>query len=124
MYIYLEDILVTGRSHLEHLQNLREVLKRLEEAVMRLKKDKCAFLMPEVEYLGHSLQPTESKVRVVANAPEPRKVAELRLLRLGLVNYYGKFLPNLAATAAPLNDSSGRMQHGSGARSRGQHSRV
>ena len=106
--VYLHDILVTGCSHHEPLQNQGEVLKRLEEAGMRLKKEKCAFLMPEVEYLGHrishnGLPPTESKMRAVADAPEPRRVAELRLF-LGLVNYYGKFLPNLATAAAPLYD--------------------
>ena len=73
---------------------------------LRLKKEKCAFLLPEVEYLGHKicrdgLQPTETKVRVVAEAPEPQRVDELRSF-LGLVNYYGKFLYNLASTAAHL----------------------
>ena len=62
--------------------------------------------MSEVEYLGHKirqegLHPTESKVRAVADAPEPKRVAELRSF-LGLVNYYGKCLPYLASTAAPL----------------------
>ena len=104
--VYLDDILITGCSQQEHLKNLEEVLQRLEEAGMRLKQEKCTFLMPEVEYLGHKispegLQPTESKVRAVADAPEPKKVTELRSF-LGLVNYYGKFLPNLASTAAPL----------------------
>ena len=100
--VYLDDILITGRSQQEHLKNLEEVVKRLEEAGMCLKQEKCTFVMPEVEYLGQEgLQPTESKVHAVADAPEPKKVAELRSF-LGLVNYYGKFLPNLATTAAPL----------------------
>ena len=104
--VYLDDILITGRSQQDHLKNLEKVLKRLEEAGMRLKQEKCTFLMPEVEYLGHricqeGLQPTESKVRAVADAPEPKRVSELRSF-LGLVNYYGKFLPNLATIAAPL----------------------
>ena len=73
---------------------------------MHLKKEKCAFLLPEVEYLGHKiskegLQPTETKVCAIAEAPEPKRVAELRSF-LGLVNYYGKFLPNLALVASPL----------------------
>ena len=89
------------------MANLEEVLKRLEESGMRLKK-KCAFLMLEVEYLGHrisrdGLQPTESKVHAVAEAPEPKRVAELRSF-LEFVNYYGKFLPNFASIAAPLYD--------------------
>ena len=53
--VYLDDILATGRSHQEHMANLEEVLKHLEEPGMRLKKEKCAFLMPEVEYLGHRI---------------------------------------------------------------------
>ena len=51
--IYLDDILITGSTDAEHLQNLSEVLHRLAEAGMRLKQDKCCFMMPQVQYLGH-----------------------------------------------------------------------
>ena len=51
--VYLDDILVTGKSTEEHLKNLDEVLSRLKNAGMCLKKSKCAFLLPQVEYLGH-----------------------------------------------------------------------
>ena len=40
-------------------------------------------------------------MRAVADVPEPKRAAELRLF-LGLVNYYGMFLPNLATIAAPM----------------------
>ena len=53
--VYLDDILVTGATEQEHLQNLDKVLSRLETAGMRLKHDKCAFLLPAVEYLGHRI---------------------------------------------------------------------
>lgn len=77
MCVYLDDVLISGKSPQEHLRNLEEVLSRLEEAELRLQKEKCAFLLPEVEYLGHKichdgLQPTETKVRAVAEAPEPQ----------------------------------------------------
>jgi len=60
---------------------------------MHLKQEKCTFLMPEVEHLGHKicqegLQSTESRVHAAADAPEPKRVAGLRSF-LGLVNYYG-----------------------------------
>jgi len=42
--VYLGDILVTGKTDKEHLDNLREVLTRLETAGMRLKQQKCAFV--------------------------------------------------------------------------------
>ena len=104
--VYLDDILVTDSSTAAHLKNLEHVLTRLEDAGMRLKKGKCEFMLKEAEYLGHKisregLQLTDSKIVAVAEAPKPTGVAELRSF-LGIVNYYGKFLPDLATTAAPL----------------------
>ena len=106
--IYLDDILVTGETEAEHLSNLEEVLRRLETAGMRLKRAKCAFMLPQVQYLGHvitseGLQPTPEKVRAIQEAPVPRDVTQLKSF-LGLVNYYGKFLPNLS-THGPLASS-------------------
>ena len=104
--VYIDDILVTGASEEEHLGNLNEVLTRLETAGMRLKRHKCAFLLPEVEYLGqkitpHGLQPTAEKVRAIVDAPRPQNVSQLKSF-LGLLNYYGKFLPRMSTTLAPL----------------------
>ena len=48
--IYLDDILVAGTSDEEHLHKPNKVLQRLETAGMRLKKEKCAFLLPRVDY--------------------------------------------------------------------------
>ena len=38
--IYLDDILVTGSSERDHLNNLAGILEKLEVAVVRLKKSK------------------------------------------------------------------------------------
>lgn len=104
--VYLDDILVTGQTTEEHLAHLNEVLRRLKEAGMKLKKEKCAYLLDSVEYLGHvitkdGLKTADSKVEAVVRAPAPRNVSELRSF-LGLVNYYGKFLPSLATILSPL----------------------
>ena len=104
--VYLDDILITGESEAAHLRNLAAVLDRLESAGIRFKRGKCAFMLPEVEYLGHrisasGLQPLASKVRAIAEAPTPRNVSELKSF-LGLLNYYGRFLPDLATLLAPL----------------------
>ena len=104
--VYLDDILITGSTEEEHLQHLDDVLTRLSKAGLTLKKSKCAYLLKSVEYLGHTiskegLHTSDSKVRAVLEAPAPRDVSELRSF-LGLVNYYGKFLPDLASELAPL----------------------
>ena len=103
---YIDDIVVTGATEEEHTANLNEVLSRLEAAGLRLKREKCRFLMPQVEYLGHligkeGLRPNPSKVKAILDAPIPSNVSELRSF-LGLVNYYAKFIPNLSSTLSPL----------------------
>ena len=50
---YIDDILISGRSEQEHLDNLERVLKRLSEAGMHLKRKKCLFIVTEVDYPGH-----------------------------------------------------------------------
>ena len=40
-------------------------------------------------------------MRAIREAPPPTNVSQLRSF-LGLVNYYGKFLPHLASTLTPL----------------------
>jgi hypothetical protein len=100
VYISTIYVLVTGPSTEEHVANLERVLQRLEAAEMRLKKEKCVFLAPEVEYLGYKIskrgiEPTDEKVSF---APRPGNVAELRAF-LGLIS---RFLPNLATVLNPL----------------------
>lgn len=105
--VFLDDVLVTGNSEEEHLANLNAVMTRLENAGLRLRKEKCMFFAPEVVYLGHritesGLQPTLDKVQAVVDAPDPTNTTELKSF-LGLVNYYGKFIPQLSTIEAPLN---------------------
>ncbi|KAI0240482.1 hypothetical protein LSAT2_008781, partial [Lamellibrachia satsuma] len=105
--IFLDDILVTGKTREEHVANLRWVLRRLDEAGLKLNNDKCEFFNQSVVYLGHKidrdgLHPTDDKVRAIRDAPSPTNVKELRSW-LGLLNYYGRFLRNLSTTLAPLH---------------------
>ena len=104
--VYIDDILVTGKSTDEHLYNLETVLQRLEQAGLRLKREKCSFMLTSVEYLGYKisekgLQPTDEKITAIKNAPVPKNVSQLKSF-LGLINYYSTFLPNLSHVLSPL----------------------
>ena len=74
---------------------------------MRLNLAKCVFMATSVEYLGYhvsadGIRPSEAKKLAIVNAPNPQNVGQLRSF-VGLLNYYGKFLPNMAdTTLAPL----------------------
>lgn len=81
--VYLDDILLTGRSDHEHLETLNEVLRRLREAGLRLKRNKCAFMEQEAEILGHKVDASglhllPNNVRAIQQAPAPTNVTELR----------------------------------------------
>lgn len=106
VFIYLDDVLITGSTEEEHLSYLEQVLKRLEQAGLRLKESKCLFLKSTIKYLGHNissdgLQPNEDKTAAILSAPVPLNVSQLRSF-LGAVNYYRKFLPNVSTVLSPL----------------------
>ena len=100
---YIDNILVSGKTVDEHLQILDATLTRLEEAGLQLKRPKCSFLLPSVGYeiSEKGQQPTKDKVKAVHKAPAPEDISQLKSF-LGLVNYYGKFLPDLFTVLAPL----------------------
>ena len=105
---YIDDILISGKTEEEHLEILRKVLQRLKEHGIRLKKSKCEFLKPSVQYLGHridadGIHATDSKLKAITEAPTPKNLQELRSF-LGLLNYYGRFIPRLSSLIHPLNE--------------------
>ncbi|MGH0157174.1 UNVERIFIED_CONTAM: hypothetical protein FKN15_033151 [Acipenser sinensis] len=104
---YLDDIIVTGATDEEHLENLKKVLQRLEHYGLRAKREKCEFFKLSVTYCGHTidgqgLHKCADKIQAVLEAPQPQDVSQLRSF-LGFVNYYNRFLPNLATVLHPLN---------------------
>ena len=105
--VYIDDILVTGKTEAEHLENLRQVLDRLKQHGLRLNRPKCRFMASSVDYLGYrldrnGLHALPDKVAAMVDAPQPTNVQELRAF-LGLVNYYGRFIRQLATLVYPLN---------------------
>ena len=111
---YLDDILVMGKNMTEHLKTLEEVLQRLQNHGLRVRSKKCHFLQQSVEYLGHKIDssgidPTSAKIKAMVEAPTPKNLSELKSY-LGLLNYYGHFLPNLSSMIQPLNQLQSKSQ--------------
>ena len=104
---FLDDIIVTGGDDQAHLTSLEQILQKLDNCGLKCKLEKCRFMQDNVDYLGHKidargLHPLDTKVTAITRAPSPTNVMQLRSF-LGMVNYYGKFLPNLATVLAPLH---------------------
>jgi len=102
---FQDDLLVSGKDAKDHLVNLERLLTRLNEKGLRCRQEKCLFAQSSVEYLGHTLSAEGiakgSKVEAVMKMPSPTDVSSLKSF-LGSVQFYGKFIPNLATKAEPL----------------------
>jgi ribosome-interacting GTPase 1 len=51
--VYIDDILVTCSTTEEHLGTLKTVLSWLQQAGLKLKRNKCSFFATSIEFLGH-----------------------------------------------------------------------
>ena len=105
--VYVDDVIIMGRSFQEHLHNLRKVFERLREAGLTWKPSKCVFFQTEVSYLGHvisregvSTDPT--KIDKVAKWPIPQSAKDVQQF-LGLAGYYRRFVRDFTAIAKPLH---------------------
>lgn len=83
-------------------------LQRLKEHGLRVQRGKCEFFLSSVEYLGQvidekGLHTAPSKTAAIVDAPPAQNVSQLRSF-LGLLNYYGHFIPNLASLLQPLHE--------------------
>lgn len=104
--VIVDDILVGGRTIQEHDDNLEKVLARARQVNLRLNPQKCKFRLKEVSYVGHifssdGLHADPSKIKAITEMPVPANATALMRF-LGMVNYMGKFIPNLSDISAPL----------------------
>ena len=103
---YLDDCILYGTSISQHLRTLEEVLSRFGNAGLKLKPRKCKLFQEELVYLGFlvnkkGIGPNPERTKIIRELPEPTSVRDVQVF-LGKVNYYRKFIPNLAQIAHPL----------------------
>lgn len=103
---FIDDVIVFGADKNEHDQRLMIVRKTLKENEVTLNEDKCIYGVNELKFLGHILSasgitPDSDKLEAIRTFREPATGEEVRSF-LGLVNYVGKFIPDLATLTDPL----------------------
>lgn len=104
--VYLDDIIVLGKTFENHLANLARIFQRLRDANLKLQMKKCVFGKNTVKFLGHVISPTgiatdPDKIAKVADWPVPLNKQELQQF-LGFVNYYRRFVKDCASVSKPL----------------------
>ncbi|CAK1604154.1 unnamed protein product [Parnassius mnemosyne] len=87
--VYLDDVIIVGRTFEEHLQNLERVLIKIQSANLKFSPKKCLLFKRQVSFLGYV------KLQV----------------RASLCSYYRRFVKNFADIAKPLHKLTEEKRH-------------
>jgi hypothetical protein len=106
-FVYIDDLIILGKSTKSHLENLEAVFKTCEKYNLKLNPKKCIFFKQEVTYLGHKctsegIKIDDSKYSVILDFPIPKNADEVKRF-VAFCNYYRKFIKNFAEITRPLN---------------------
>lgn len=107
VFNYLDDLLVFSESWDEHVSHIEEVLKRLKSAGLTVNPAKVQFAREEISFLGHlvgmgGVRIDPERTQSIRDFQPPRDAKGIARF-IGMVNFYRKFIPNVAEIAAPLN---------------------
>ena len=103
-----DDMVIYGRSNLEHDKHLINFLEVYRKNTLTLNPDKMQFRLPQVSFFGHQwsakgLSPDPKKISAVKRMNLPKDVETMRSF-FGLVNYLNRFSPHLAELSEPLRE--------------------
>lgn len=106
--VYLDDIVVYGKTKEDHDNMLKKVLFKLQENNFKINITKMQYKQKEVKLLGSIIdgitqKPIPEKQSKILTFQIPRTKKELQRF-LGFANYYRKYLKNFATIAEPLYD--------------------
>ena len=88
---YLDDCIILSPTAEEHIERLREVFQRFEDANLRINPLKCEVFLQHVTSLVHivsrdGIQADPAKTSAVRQYPVPKSVTEVKSF-LGLCSY-------------------------------------
>lgn len=106
--VYMDDILVFGATLEEHNSRLKKVMETIRASGLKLNRQKCKFRQASIHFLGQVISqegvtPSPERVSAITALETPTNVSELKRV-LGMVNYVGRYIPNLSQILHPLNE--------------------
>ena len=104
---FLDDICVLGKSTLDHINNLRDVLASFRRFGLKFKPRKCALFQEEVEFLGRKVSAegttlTDHSISTIQEWKQPTSIKEVQQF-LGLASFHRSFVKDFSKKAEPLN---------------------
>lgn len=109
--VYIDDIIVYGKTFEEELSNLRQVFSRLARAGLKMSPKKCHLFQKEVKFLGHlvsseGVRTDPEKIQTIRDWPQLANKSDVQSF-VGLCTYYRKFVRGFATLAKPLHSLTG-----------------
>jgi len=107
VFLYVDDLIIFAKNKEQHDLILKKVFERARQINIKFNKIKCHIGVQEVKFLGHifnknGVKPDNEKVKAI-NLPTPKCVKDLQRF-LGMINYLGAYIPNLASESSILRD--------------------
>ena len=102
----MDDIVVWGSTMDEHNERVEKVLQIAHSNNLKLNRDKCLFGVTELTFLGDvlsadGLKPDPKKQEAIFKMDRPTSKKDVQRF-LGMINYLGRFIPDLSTKTAPL----------------------
>ena len=93
--MYLDDVVVHGKTGKEHDQNLQAVFKRIRDHGLGVNLKKCTFAQKEVSFLGFIVgegtrRPDPSRIESLVNFPLPKDAKALQRY-IGMCGFFQNF---------------------------------
>ena len=91
---WLDDIIIVSKGNIdEHETEVRETMKKLEQAGYRLNPKKCEFFKKEIEWVGHKIdqqgiRPLQDKLEAITKINIPKKTKQKIKSFLGAIQYF------------------------------------
>ena len=106
--MWMTYIIVFSNSPDEHVERWNELFSRSKNFGVIVNPTKSQFGLSKLQFLGHvvtanGIKPLPSKVEAIQKYPLPKDVMQL-CTYLGVINFYHRFVQNLAFYRAPLNE--------------------
>lgn len=107
LHVYVDDLLIASKSNADHFTLLRWIFKKVSDAGLTLKYNKCFFHRSRIKFLGHfvsgqGLIIDPEKVNAIKNFPTPRNRKDLQSF-FGFCNFYQKFSQSHSSLLHPLS---------------------
>lgn len=104
--VYLDCIIIFSKILNEHINHIKQALDIITENFLKINFKKSFFASAEVKYLGFIVRKGEvstdpDKTKVLDLIPQLNTQTQVRSF-LGFINFYRRFIPNLAAKAKPI----------------------